>query len=164
MAQVYYPKKTPTKMMEGAVAGLFGAVAYSLVLLIADLLIADRSWWTSPSVIGGIITGNDNFNTAAPDVGSLLLGLLLTFAAFTLIGVGLINYMLLFRRFKVHPVLGGALYGLFIWVAVHLLFLNALTGGKLNLIALLVADVLAGAVMGWWLYRAGQNVQRGPLS
>jgi hypothetical protein len=72
--------------------------------------------------------------------------------------------MLLFRRFKVHPVLGGALYGLFIWVAVHLLFLNALTGGKLNLIALLVADVLAGAVMGWWLYRAGQNVQRGPLS
>jgi uncharacterized membrane protein YagU involved in acid resistance len=154
MAQVYYPKKTSTKMLEGATAGLIGGVVATLVSVLSDVLTPDRSWWTSISVVGSIFTGEKNFNTASPDMASLLLGLVLSLAAYALIGLGLPSYLPIFRRFKIHLVLGGALYGLLIWLAVDVLFLNGLTSGRLSMLWLLPANLLAGAAMGWWLSRS----------
>jgi hypothetical protein len=151
MAQVYYPKKTSAKYLDGAVAGLLGGGVTAVVATVADALTPDRSWWTSLSVLGSIFTGASNFNTTSTDWASWLLGLALTLAAFALFGMGLVGYMPLFRRFNINPLLGGALYGLLLWVAVDLIFLNPLTSGRLNLIVLLVADLLAGAAMTWWL-------------
>jgi len=68
-----------------------------------------------------------------------------------IIGMGLPSYLPIFRRFKIHPALGGALYGLLIWLFLDVLFLNGLVGGRLSLLWLLVADLIGGAVMGWWL-------------
>ena len=154
MAQVYYPKKTSTKMVEGATAGLIGGVVATIVTVLADALTPDRSWWTSISVVGSIFTGEKNFNTASPDMASLLIGLVLSLIAYALLGMGLPSYLPLFRRFNIHPALGGAIYGLLIWLAVDVLFLNGLTSGRLSLLWLLPADLLAGASMGWWLTRS----------
>jgi hypothetical protein len=137
--------------MDGAVAGLLGGAITAVVGTLGDVLTPDRSWWTSLSVIGSIFTGASNFNTASTDWGSWIIGLAITLVAFALFGMGLVSYLPLFRRFNLHPVLGGLLYGLLLWVFVDLIFLNPLTSGRLNMIVLLVADLLAGAVMAWWL-------------
>jgi uncharacterized membrane protein YagU involved in acid resistance len=151
MAQVYYPKKTSAKYLDGAVAGLLGGGVTAVVATVADALTPDRSWWTSLSILGSIFTGASNFNTDSPDWGSWIIGLLLTLVAFALFGLGLVGYIPLFRRFNINSLLGGALYGLLLWVAVDLIFLNPLTSGRLSMIALLVANLLAGAAMAWWL-------------
>jgi hypothetical protein len=156
MAQLYYPKSTSAKYIEGAVAGLLGGGVTAVVLTLGDIITPDRSWWTSLSVLGAIFTGARNFNTASTDWGSWIIGLALTLVAFALFGMGLIGYLPLFRRFTLHPVLGGLLYGLLLWVLVGLIFLNPLTSGRLNMIVLLVADLLAGAAMAWWLVWANQ--------
>ncbi|HKP52458.1 MAG TPA: hypothetical protein VJ183_07380 [Chloroflexia bacterium] len=153
MAQIYYPKKTSAKLLEGAVAGLIGGVVATVVMVLSDFLTPERSWWSSASVVGSIFTGVQNFNTASPDMASLLLGLVLTLLIFALLGMGLPSYMPIFRRFNLHPALGGALYGLLIWLFVDVLFLNALTSGRLSMLWLLPANLLAGATMGWWLKR-----------
>jgi hypothetical protein len=157
MAQVYHPKKATTKYLEGAVAGLLGGVVASVVVTIGDIFIPDRSWWTSLSVLGGIFTGATNFNTASTDWGSWLLGLVVALVAFALFGMGLVGYLPLFRAFKFNPVLGGLLYGLLLWVAIDLIVLNPLTSGRLNLIVLLVANLIAGAVMTWGLVWANST-------
>src|SRR5437868_3776947 len=136
MAQIYYPKKTSTKYLEGAVAGILGGVAGALVMTVGDALIPERSWWTSLGVVGAIFTGASNFNTASPDWGSWIVGLVLTLAAYALFGMGLVGYLPLFRIFKLNPILGGILYGLLLWVLVDLIFLNPLTSGRLNMIVL----------------------------
>jgi hypothetical protein len=137
--------------MDGVVAGLLGGGITAVVATVGDMLTPDRSWWTSLSVIGSIFTGATNFNTASTDWGSWILGLAITLLAYALFGMGLVGYLPLFRRFNLHPVLGGLLYGLLLWVFVDLIFLNPLTSGRLNMIVLLVADLLAGAAMAWWL-------------
>jgi hypothetical protein len=38
-----------------------------------------------------------------------------------------------------------------LWIAIDVLLLNLLTSGRLNLIILLVANLLAGMAMAWWL-------------
>src|SRR4051794_8147011 len=151
MAQVYYPKKTSAKYLDGAVAGLLGGGITAIVATVADVLTPDQSWWTSLSIVGSIFTGATNFNTDSPDWTSWLIGLVLTLVAFALFGMGLVGYLPLFRRFSVHPILGGLLYGLLLWVFVDLIFLNPLTSGRLNMIVLLVADLIACAGMAWWL-------------
>jgi hypothetical protein len=153
MARVYYPKKTSTKLLEGATAGLLGGAAVFVVMVLADLLTPNRSWWTSAGVVGSLFTGVTNLNTRVPDMSPFLIGVLLTIAGFALFGIGLVYYMPLFRRFNINPILGGAIYGLILWVAIDLLILNPITGGRLNLVTLLVADLIAGAAMGWWLSR-----------
>jgi len=160
MAQVYYPKKTSTRYIEGAGVGLAGGVVTAIVATLGDVIIPDRSWWTSLSVVGGIITGATNFNTGSTDWGSWILGLVLNLVAFALFGMGLVGYLPLFRAFKVNPLLGGLLYGLLLWIAVDLIFLNLLTSGRLNMIVLLVADLIAGAVMAWLLVWLDANVKR----
>jgi hypothetical protein len=160
MAQVYYPKKTSTRYIEGAGAGLAGGVVTAVIGTLGDVIIPDRSWWTSLSVVGGIFTGATNFNTGTTDWGSWILGLVLTLVAFALFGMGLVGYLPLFRNFKVNPLLGGLLYGLLLWVAVDLIFLNLLTSGRLNMIVLLVADLVAGAVMAWLLVWLDANAKR----
>jgi len=151
MAQVYYPKKSSQKLLEGAVAGLLGGVAALLVAVLSDVLTPNQSWWSSISQVGGIFTGKRDFNTAAPDMGSLLLGLVISLVVWAFMGMGLPSYLPIFRRFNIHPALGGALYGLLIWLFLDVLFLNGLVGGRLSLLWLLVADLIGGAVMGWWL-------------
>ena len=160
MAQIYYPKKTYVKYGEGALAGLLGGVVTAVVVTLGDVIIPDRSWWTSLSATGGIFTGATNFNTGATDWGSWLLGLVLTLVAFAIFGMGLVGYLPLFRAFNLNPLLAGAAYGLFLWIVIDLLFLNGLTSGRLNLIVLLVADVLAGAAMTWLLIQLSKNVKR----
>ena len=140
--------------MGGAVAILVGALA--------DFLTPNRSWWFSNSVIGSIITGVQDFNTASPHMTSLLLGIFLTLLGFTLFGLGLPSYMPLFRHFKIHPIIGGALYGLLLWLFVDVFFLNGLTGGRLNLWVLLLANLAGGAAMGWWLQRTFSRPAREP--
>jgi hypothetical protein len=125
----------------------------TIVSVLSDLLTPDRSWWTSVSVIGSLFTGQKNFNTVSPDMGTLLLGLVLSLVVYAIIGLGLPSYLPIFRRFNIHPILGGALYGLLIWLAVDVLFLNGLTSGRLSMLWLLPADLLGGAAMGWWLSR-----------
>lgn len=151
MAQVYHPKKMSAKLLDGAVAGILGGLVATIVTVLADMLTPNRSWWTSISVIGSIFTGVKDFNTASPDMGSLLIGLILGLLIFAILGMGLPSYLPIFRRFNIHPVLGGALYGLLIWLFLDLLFLNGLTSGRLSMLWLLPADLLAGAAMGWWL-------------
>ncbi len=153
MAQVYYPKKTSAKLLDGAVAGLIGGAVAIVVMVLSDFITPGRSWWNSTSVVGSIFTGVQNFNTASPDMASLLLGVVLSLLVYALIGMGLPSYMPIFRRFNLHPALGGALYGLLVWLFVDVLFLNALTSGRLNMLWLLPANLLAGAAMGWWLKR-----------
>jgi hypothetical protein len=162
MAKVYYPKSKASKYLDGAIAGLVGGAVAILVGVLTDLLTPERSWWSSNSIIGSIFTGVQNFNTASPDMPSLLLGILLTLAAFALFGLGLPSYMPLFRHFRIHPALGGALYGLLLWLLVDLLVLNGLTGGRLNIWWLLVANLAAGAVMGLWLQWSSTRTARTP--
>jgi len=152
MAQIYYPKSTSTKYLEGAVAGLAGGVVAAIVLTLADIIIPDRSWWTSLATVGGILTGATNFNTATTDWGSWIIGLALNLIVFALFGMGFVGYLPLIRNFKFNIYLAGALYGLLLWIVIDVLLLNLLTSGRLNLIILLVADLLAGVAMAWWLH------------
>ena len=156
MAKVYHRKNTSDKILEGLIAGLLGGVVVALLMLLVDLLTPDRSWWSTPSVIGSLFTGVTNFNTASPDMGSLLIGLIIHFIVFGLIGVGFTFYRPIFRRFNLNMVLAGAIFGAVMWLLVFLLFFNALWPGFLarqNSIALFVATVIGGATMGWWLSR-----------
>jgi ABC-type glucose/galactose transport system permease subunit len=153
MAKVYHPKSTTTKLMEGAIGGLvFGAVM-GLIVLLSDLLTPDRSWWSTISIVGQLVTGQQETNTSAPDMASLIIGLLINLVLVVLIGIGFGYYMPLFRRFNVHPIIGGVIYGLVIWIVLDLLFLAPATGNRVNLIWLLVADLLGGAALGWWFSR-----------
>ena len=160
MAQIYHPKSTASKLMESAIGGLiFGAVAGAIVLL-SDMLTPNRSWWYTISVVGQLVTGTKDPNTSSPDMASLIVGLLINLLLAVLIGIGFGYYMPLFRRFKFSPIIGGVLYGLLIWVTVDLLFLAPTSGGRVNLIWLLVADLLGGAALGWWMSRASTSAPR----
>lgn len=146
--------------MEGAIAGLLGGAVLIAVMLVADALTSGRSWWTSTSLVGSLITGVKDFNTVSPDIGSLLIGILLTLVAFALFGMGFVGYVPLLRRFKINSLIAGAIYGLLLWLAVDVIFLNPLLGGRLDLIWLLVADILAGVVIAWWLGRMSSTGQK----
>jgi hypothetical protein len=153
MAQIYYPKKTSTKLAEGAVAGLLGGVVVLPLLALADVLTPERSWWSTISLFGAIFTGVRDFNTSSPDMASLITGAILVLLVFALSGLGFGNYLVLFRRFKIPAWLGGALYGVFIGGA-FMIFLNAWWPDivrQQNVLAILIASAIGGAVLGWWL-------------
>jgi len=160
MAQIYHPKSTASKLTESAIGGLvFGVVAGAVVLL-SDLLTPDRSWWSTISIVGQLITGRQETNTSSPDIASLIVGLLINLVLAVLIGIGFGYYIPLFRRFKFSPIIGGVLYGLLMWLALDLLYLAPASGGRVNLIWLLVADLLGGAALGWWMTRPGNPAPR----
>ena len=153
MAQIYYPKKTSTKLAEGATAGLLGGLVAVVLMAIIDVLTPERSWWSTSSLYGSIFTGAREFNTASPDFASLIIGALLVLAVFALAGMGFVNYLVLFRRFKIPAWLGGALYGALLNVS-FLILMNAWWPDvvkRQNNIALLIADAIGGAVIGWWM-------------
>ncbi|MBF6613903.1 MAG: hypothetical protein IVW55_12315 [Chloroflexi bacterium] len=167
MAQVYQPKKTSTKLIEGAVAGLIGGIVTILVMAIADFIITPPPpstpspytinsgiWWLTPSAIGSLVTGQSQSNQDLLD-SSYFVGLLLILAAFVILGIGFGQYRPLFRIFKINPVLGGAIYGAFVWLAVFFLFLRSISPatGRINSVAFLVAMILGGAALGWWASR-----------
>jgi hypothetical protein len=153
MAQIYYPKKTSTKLAEGAVAGLLGGAATLPVLAVADALTPDRSWWSTISLFGAVFTGVRNFNTSSPDLGSLAIGVLLILAFFALAGIGFVNYVPLFRRFKIPAWIGGALYGLLLGGSI-LILLNAWWSDivrQQNIVAIMFIFAIGGVVIAWWL-------------
>jgi hypothetical protein len=153
MAQIYYPKKTSTKLAEGAVAGLLGGAVTLPVLAVADAAIPERSWWSSISLFGAIFTGVRDFNTSSPDIASLIIGVVLVLALFALAGMGFVNYLVLFRRFKVPAWLGGVLYGVLLGGSI-LILLNAWWSDilrQLNVLVILAIFAIGGAVIGTWL-------------
>ena len=150
MAQVYHPKKTSTKLLEGAVAGLLGGAVVALLMAVWDALLYGN-WVLTPTAIGWLATG-----TPSQSTGAFLVGLLIHFLLFALIGVGFVQYMPLFRRFNINPLLGGAIYGAVIGLLIFFVFLNAIKPDIIKAVdnkALIVASAIGGAVMGWWLSR-----------
>ena len=153
MARVYYGKSTGEKMVDGAVAGLVGGAVVLAVMFLVDALTPNRSWWTTPSIIGSLFTNVQDFNTTSPDMASLLLGVLLHFSIVALIGVGFVFYRPLFFRFNINLMVGGAIYAAVMWLLVYLIFFNFIRPdipARLNMIVLLIAMVIGGAAMGWW--------------
>jgi hypothetical protein len=157
MARIYQPKPTSTKLLEGAIAGLIGGLAFAVVMLVADFLTPQRPWWSTFWLLGSIFTGTPVAEINRLNIVNSVLGLVLHLVVFALLGVGLVQYVPLFRRFKIDRILGGAIYGVLVFLTVYwylLSFVNPTVSGNMNLIALFVASVLGGAVMGWWLKRA----------
>lgn len=150
MAQIYDPKKTSTKLLEGAVAGLLGGAVAALLMMVWDGLVYGN-WFLTPNALGWLATGTPNESTA-----SMLIGLLIHFLLFALIGLGFVQYLPLIRRFNFNPILGGAIYGAIIGLLIFFVFLNALKPDIIRAVdnkALIVASAIGGAVIGWWLSR-----------
>lgn len=150
MAQIYHPKKTSTKLMEGAVAGLIGGLLVAVLMLLWDGLVYGQ-WLTTPTAIGRLATGAQGDPTT-----SFLVGLVLHFLLFALIGVGFVQYMPLVRRFKFNALLAGAIYGAVIGLLIFYVFFNSIRPDIVRAIdnkALIVASALGGAAMAWWLSR-----------
>ena len=165
MAQIYHAKPTSTKLLEGAMAGSLGGLAFALVMLVADFLTPQRAWWSSFWLLGTIFTGTPVAEINRLNIVNIVLGLLLHLVVFALLGVGLVQYVPLFRRFKIDRILGGAIYGVLVFLTVYwylLSFVNSTVSANMNLIALFVASVLGGAVMGWWLKRAAAPAKATP--
>jgi len=150
MAQVYHPKKTATKLLEGVVAGLLGGAVVGLLMMVWDGLVYGR-WFLTPNAIGWLATGTPN-----ESIGTTLIGLLIHFLLFALIGLGFVQYMPLLRRFNINPILGGAIYGAVMGLLIFFVFLNSIKPDIIRAIdnkALIVASAIGGAVIGWWLSR-----------
>lgn len=165
MAQIYHAKPTSTKLLEGAIAGLIGGLAFALVMLIADFLTPQRPWWSTFWLIGSILTGTPVAEINRFNVVNIGLGLLVHLLVFALLGVGLVQYVPLFRRFKIDRILGGAIYGVVVFLSVYWYLVSFFFPGvsaNLNLIALFIACVVGGAVMGWWLKRAAAPAKAAP--
>ncbi|MEO8287993.1 MAG: hypothetical protein ABI670_16315 [Chloroflexota bacterium] len=152
MAQIYHPKKTSTKMIEGAAAGLVGGVVVALVMIILDAVLRNGSWWYTLSLLGSVVYGTAEANVAA--VGAaFVIGTLILLVVFALVGMGFTSYKPLFRRFNIPLWAGGAIYGAFIWLTLFFIFLNAIKpsiSGMINQIAFFIASVLGGAALGYW--------------
>ncbi|MDQ3931137.1 MAG: hypothetical protein M3328_18575 [Chloroflexota bacterium] len=160
MARIYQPKRTSTKLLEGATAGLLGGLAFVAVMLVADLLTPLRPWWSTFWLIGSIVTGTPLAEINRFNIVTLLVGLVLHLVVFALAGIGLVQYVPLFRRFKIAKEIGGAAYGVLVFLTLYwylLSFLNANVGANMNYLALFLASVLGGGLMGWWLKRAAQT-------
>lgn len=167
MAQIYHAKPTSTKLLEGAIAGLLGGLAFALVMLIADFLTPQRPWWSTFWLIGTILTGTPVAEINRFNIVNIGLGLLLHLLVFALLGVGLVQYVPLFRRFKIDRILGGAIYGVVVFLSVYWYLVSFFFPGvsaNLNLIALFIASVVGGAVMGWWLKRAAAPAKAAPTA
>ena len=151
MAQVYHPKKTSTKLLEGVVAGLLGGAVVALLMAIWDGLLYGN-WLLTPNALGWLATGTSNDQSMT----STLIGLLIHFLLFALIGLGFVQALPLFRRFKINPILGGAIYAAIMGLLILFVYLNFIKPDIVRTIdnkALLVASAIGGAVIGWWVSR-----------
>lgn len=160
MAQVYHAKPLGTKLIEGATGGLIGALVVLVVMHGVDLLTPQRPWWSTVGLLGSMFVGTPEANVKNFDAVAYIVGLLVHFVIFALAGMGLVQYLPLFRRFKIDTILGGAIYGLIIYLTIYLYFFSVFKPGipaNMNNIALAIATVLGGAAMGWWLKRASQQ-------
>jgi hypothetical protein len=128
-------------------------------MLVADLLTPQRPWWSSFWLIGSILTGTPVVEINHFNIVNWIVGLVVHLLVFGIVGVGLVQYVPLFRKFKIDRILGGAIYGVLVFLTIYwylLSFLSSRVAANMNLIALFVASVLGGATMGWWLKRAAQ--------
>ncbi|MDQ6693979.1 MAG: hypothetical protein M3014_06115 [Chloroflexota bacterium] len=156
MATIYHPKKTTTKLLEGAIGGLIGGVVVALIMLVADLLLRDGKWYFTPSLIGSLVKGTAAENTYQFLPKRYLIGAIIHFVIFAIVGVGLVQYLPIFRRFKIQPMLAGALYGAIIWLFIFFIFLNSFKpdiNHYMDQYALFIANVVGGAAIGWWIHR-----------
>lgn len=128
----------------------------AVIMMASDALTRTGSpWWYTPSLIGSLVTGTPQGNVADLNA-SFLIGALLHFAMFAIIGLGFVSYKRLFQRFKVPVWTGGALYGALIWLSIFFIALNTLkpeASSLLNQAVLFVACIVGGAALGWWISR-----------
>ena len=162
MAQVYHPKKTSTKLLEGLVAGLLGGAVVALLMMVWDGFVYGN-WFLTPNALGWL-------TTATPDPQNMtltLLGLLIHFLLFALIGLGFVQALPLFRRFNVNPILAGAIYAAIMGLLILFVYLNFVKPDIVKTIdnkALLVTSAIGGAVIGWWLSRPAPAANKLPQS
>lgn len=157
MAQVYHPKSTATKFLEGFVAGLLAGLLVALIMLVVDLLTPNRPWWSTVGLVGSLLSGTPEANIKNFDIVTYIIGAIIHFLIFGLMGLGFVQYVPLFKRFKIDLLLGGAIYGAIIYGAIFLYAFNVFKPGipaNMNNIALFIACVLGGVLMGYWLKRA----------
>ncbi len=150
MARVYHPKSTSARVMDGVVAGLVGGVVAAVILFLLDGIFRGDFFFT-PTVIGWLLTGDHDMTAT-----SYILGVIVHFVLFALIGVGLVFYLPVFRRLNLNSILGGAIYGAIVGIAVFFVLLGLLNPAVVSAVdnkALLFASIVAGAAMGWWLAR-----------
>lgn len=154
MARVYHEKSLSAKLLEGAIAGLIGGLATVVLIMILDLALSGGAWWLTPSAIGSTATGTGSSPASGLDT-SFFVGLLILLLVFALLGVGFGSYRPLFRQFHINQILGGAVYGAFVWLVLFFLFLRSISPamGRINPIAFLVAMIVGGAAIGWWASR-----------
>lgn len=156
MAQVYHGKSTGAKLLEGLVAGLLGGLLVAIIMLAVDVVTPARPWWATVGLVGSLLSGTPEGNIKTFDIGTYIIGALIHFVIFALAGMGLVQYAPLFRRFKIDLILGGAIYGAIIYLAIFLYAFSIFKPGipaNMNNIALFIASVLGGALMGFWLKR-----------
>ena len=154
MARAYQPKATSTKLTEGLGAGLIGGVAFIIVTMLADAILRSGDLFYTISRLGSIFTGSDS----VPQTGSTPLGLpfvigaIMVLVVFALVGIGFAAYLPIVFKLDVSKPLFGAIYGVFIWLAVFLTLLglvNSNVSNSINLWVMLAVCVLAGAATGF---------------
>ena len=155
MARAYQPKKFSTKLMEGVISGLIGGVALIIVTMLADAVTRSGDLFYTVSRIGAIFTGSGGLGTGATALGlPFLVGALMLLALFALLGIGFVSYLPIIFRLGIGKPIFGAIYGVFIWLAVFLVllgFINRDPSNSVNIWVLLVSSVVAGAALGWAL-------------
>jgi hypothetical protein len=153
MARAYQPKKTSTKLIEGLTAGLIGGVIFIIVTMIADAITRGGDLLYTVARIGAILAGPVNAaqGGSTPFGAQFLVGALLLLALFALLGIGFVSYLPIVFRLGLNKALFGAIYGVFIWLAVFFVllgFINRDPANSLNIWVLLVSSVLGGAGIG----------------
>lgn len=138
---------------EGIIAGLLGAGAVALWFLILDILKGKPL--ITPSILGEVILlRNANPSLDVVSTRAVIGYTALHLAVFMILGIIVAKLVDLSERYGVWRF---ALLMLFVVFEVYFYWMVQLgftaTSGLFPLWTVLVANTLAAAVMGWWLYR-----------
>lgn len=154
MARVYQRKKTSTKIVEGVSSGLIGGLVFIVVSMIADLILRSGDLLYTISRLGSIFTGSLSDTGATAFGAPFLVGALIILVLFALAGIGFVSYLPIIYKLGLSKALFGAIYGVFLWLAIFLTLLGLFSSsvaGSINLWVALASCVIAGAALGWGL-------------